>query len=262
MPAEGAIKGSPRPGDNQMMKKLLIALGIVALLGLNLFLVKRYFLHFGLWSRAAKPLPTGAAIEEPRRKAKQDITRLFVDIDRYCEETGIRYYDTGTTDYCIMGRHNWKVDANYENRCRYLMTKYYGLRGDFRVAMVNLDSALVTSGWTRYAGGIPSMLTSYYDRHYGPDRPKPANFPRQYLVQNIPGVSYTRGAFRLMIRSQEADSTDKAFVLRFEDIMAMPHDLSHQEEHAAATDSLVPVILGTNRYVLVIGILREDYFVN
>ena len=104
--------------------------------------------------------------------------------------------------------------------------------------MVQLDSALVASGWTRDAGGIPSTLTGYYDRHYGPDRPKPANFPRQYLVQNIPGLSYTRDAFRLMIRSQEADSTGKVFVLRFEDIMAMPPDLSHQEEHAVDADSL------------------------
>ena len=44
--------------------------------------------------------------------------------------------------------------------------------------------------------------------------------------------------------------------------MGMPHDLSYREEHPANTDSLVPVILDTNRYVLVIGILREDYFVN
>jgi hypothetical protein len=245
-----------------MMKKLLIALGVVALLGLNLFLVKTYFLHFGLRSRAARALPTGAAIEEPRRKANQDITRLFVDIDRYCSQTGIRYYDTGTTDYCMMGRHDWKGDANYENRCRYLVTKYYGFRGDFRIAMVQLDSALIASGWARGGRGIPSMLTEYYDPHYGPDRSKPANFPRQYLVQNIPRVSYTRNAFRLMMRSEEADSTGEAFVLRFEDIMAMPRDLSHQEVHAVDTDSLVPVILERNRYVLVIGILREDYFVN
>ena len=244
------------------MKKLLIALGVVALVGLNLFLVKRYFLHFGLWSRVAKPLPVGAAIEEPRRKANQDITGLFVDIDRYCAQAEIRYYDTGTTDYCMMGRHNWKTDAHYENRCRYLMTKYYGFRGDYRVAMVQLDSALVASGWRREGGGIPSLLTGYYDRHYGPDRPKPSNFPRQYLVQNMPGVSYTRDAFRLMIRAQEADSTGREFVLRFEDVMAMPQDLSHQEVHAVDTDSLVPVILGANRYVLVIGIMREDYFVN
>jgi len=252
----------PLEAQGDSVKKLLIALGVVALVALNLFLVNRYLLHFGLWSRAAKPLPAGAAIEEPRRKANQDITRLFVDIDRFCAQTGIRYYDTGTADYCIMGRHNWKGDAQYENRCRYLMTKYYGFRGDFRVAMVQLDSALVASGWTPYAGGTPSMLTDYYDPHYGPDRPKPVNFRRQYLVQNIPGVSYVRDAFRLTIRSQEADSTGEAFVLRFEDVMGMPHDLSHREEHAVDTDSLVPVVLETNRYVLVIGILREDYFVN
>lgn len=244
-----------------MMKKLLIALAVVALVVLNLFLLKP-ILEFGRRTRTAEPLPAGAAIEEPRRKANQDITRLFVDIDRYCAQAGIRYYDTGTADYCIKGRHDWKTDANYENRCRYLMTKYYGFRGDFRVAMVQLDSALVASGWTRFGGGIPSWLTDYYDRNYGPDRPKPVNFRRQYLVQNMPGVSYTRDAFRLTIRSEEADSTGKAFMFRFEDIMAMPHDLSHQEVHAVDTDSLVPVILETNRYVLVIGILREDYFVN
>src|SRR3989442_15363770 len=44
--------------------------------------------------------------------------------------------------------------------------------------------------------------------------------------------------------------------------MAMPHDLSYQEEHAVDTDSLVPVILEANRYMLVIGILREDCFIN
>jgi hypothetical protein len=82
-----------------------------------------------------------------------------------------------------MGRHNWKVDAQYENRCRYMVTRYHGFRGDFRDAMVQLDSALVASGWMRDAGGID-------------------------------------------------------------------------------TDSLVPVILKTNRYVLVVGVLREDYFVN
>ena len=101
-----------------MMKKLLITLGAVALVVLNLFLVKTFFLHFGLWSRDTKPLPTGTPIDEPRRKANRDIARLFVDIDRYCAQTGIRYYDTGTTDYCMMGRHNWQVDTKYENRCR------------------------------------------------------------------------------------------------------------------------------------------------
>lgn len=244
------------------MKKLGIALGVVALVVLlSPFIVRTYVGHFLLWSREAKRLPVGAAIEEPRRKANQDITRLFVDIDRYCAQTGIHYYASGTTDYCFMGSHNWKVDADYENRCRYLLTKYYGFGGDFRAAMVQLDSALVASGWTPFAGGIPSMLTGYYDRHYGPDRPKPQNFPRQYLVQNIPPVSYTRDAFRLAIRYQEADSTGKA-VLRFEDIVVMPHELSYQEVHAVDTDSLVPILLETNRYMLVIKIMREDYFVN
>jgi hypothetical protein len=88
------------------------------------------------------------------------------------------------------------------------------------------------------------------------------NFRHQYLVQNIPGVSYTRDAFRLMIRSEEADSTGEVTVLRFEDIMPMPREVSHQEVHAVDSDSLVPVILETNRYMLVMGILREDYFVN
>jgi hypothetical protein len=247
------------------MKKLMTAVGVGALVVLVLipFLVRFYISHFALWSRGAKPLAIGAAIEEPRRKAIQDIGQLFVDIDRFCTQSGIRYYDTGTTDYCLMGRHNWKTDAIYENRCRYVVTKYYGFPGDFRVAMVQLDSALVASGWVRYAGGIPSLLSGYYDRHYGPDRPKPMNFPHQYLVQNMPDVSYTRGdTFRLMIRAQEEDTTGKAFVLRFEDVMGMPQDLSFQEEHPANTDSLVPAILDTNRYVLVIGILREDYYVN
>ena len=243
------------------MKKLLIALGALALLGLNVFLVT-FFLHLHLLNRDIKPLPTGVAIEEPRRKANQDITRLFVEIDRYCAQTGIRYYDTGTTDYCMMGQHDFERDTNYENRCRYLVTKYYGFRGDFRVAMVRLDSALVASGWTRDAGGIPNLLSECYDPHYGPDRPKPASFPRQYLVQNFPNASYVRDAFRLMIRSQEADSTGKAFMLRFEDVGVAPDVLSYQAVHAVDTDSLVPVILESNRYVLVIGIVREGYFVN
>jgi hypothetical protein len=245
-----------------MMKKLLIAVGIVALLGFDLFFMTRVFPHLFPRSRAPKPLPTGAAIEEPRRKAIQDISRLFVDIDRYCAQTRIRYYDAGRTDNCEVGQHDWSVDTRYENRCRSLVTKYYGFRGDFRVAMVQLDSALAASGWTRYNGGIPSLLTGYYDRNYGPDRLKPANSTRPYLVQNLPLVSYTRDAFRLMIRSQEADSTGRAPVLRFEDIMPMPREASYEEVHAVDPDSLIPVILETNRYVLVIGILREDYFVN
>ena len=247
------------------MKKLLIAVGVVALVGLNLFFVNWFFMNFKqlpLRSRYAGPLPTGAAIEEPRRRANQDITRLFEGIERYSARTGIQYYDTGTADFCMMGRHNWKVDSNYENRCRYLMTRYYGFRGNFRVAMVQLDSALVASGWARYGGGIPSLLTGYYDPNHAPDRPKPANSRRQYLVQNMPGVSYTRDAFRLTIRSEEADSTGWESPLRFEDFMPGPLDLSYREVHAVDTDSLVPVILDSNRYVLVIGIMREDYFVN
>jgi hypothetical protein len=65
-----------------------------------------------------------------------------------------------------------------------------------------------------------------------------------------------------MIRSQEPDSTGKVFVLPFEYVSAMSRDLSYDEVHAAKLDSLGSIIFARNRYMLVIGILRDDYFVN
>jgi len=220
------------------------------------------YVGMALWSRPAKPLPRGTVLAEARAGASGEVARLFEDIDRYCAEAGIRYYETGMVDYCIRGKHNWKTDANCENRCRYQTIKYYGLSGDFGDAMRGLDSALLTAGWTGRGSGLEWILTDYCGPHYGPDKPKPTNFPRQYLVQNMPGASYTRGNFRLTIRAQEADSTGREFVLRFEDVMAMPHDLSHRNERVVATDSLVPVILASHRYMLVIGVMADDYFVN
>jgi hypothetical protein len=108
------------------------------------------------------------------------------------------------------------------------------------------------------------MLTQYYDPHYGPDKPKPLNFPRQYLVQNIPASTYTRDSLRLFIRYEEADSTGEAFVLRFEDLatMMMERDVSHRDVRGPDALRLAATILEKNRYVLVIGIMAEDYFVN
>jgi hypothetical protein len=114
---------------------------------------------------------------------------MFEDVDAYCAQAAFTYYDAGTLDYCYVGHHNWKVDAQFNNQCRYLVTKYYGFSGDFRVEMTQLDNALVARGWARYGGGLRSMLTGYYDRWYGPDKPKPANFRDQHLVSNIPGVT-------------------------------------------------------------------------
>ena len=244
-----------------MTRKLAVVVGIVVVVALAFGLGVIFFVSRGFRSTPSRPLPTGAVITEARLKAHRDVERLFRDVGVYCSRAPFTHYDTGTLDYCEVGQHNWKIHATFNNRCRYQVTKYYGFSGDFRVEMSQLDSALIAWGWTRFGGGLPSMLSGYYDRWYGPDKPKPANFPRQYLVSNIPGVSYTRGPFRLFIRYEERDPTGQSASVPF-DVLPMPWELSHQEARVVDTRALFPAILEKNRYVLVIGIMAEDYFVN
>lgn len=205
-----------------MRRKLVVVLGIVVVgVVLACVYVTQYLPSQIFWSRPTQPVPTEGAIVEARAKATREVTGLFRDVDAHCAQAGLKYYDTGTLDSCYPGHHNWKVNAPFENRCRYSMVKYYGFGGDFRVAMMSLDGALVAAGWERYAGGLPSILTGYYDPSYGPDKPKPPNFPKQYLVSDIPGAAYNRGgagprqtwpppmALRLFVRYEERDPTGR-----------------------------------------------------
>jgi len=246
-----------------MKRTVVIVLGVLAVVVLAYVGGSYVLVRAALWSRSSRPLPAGTVLADARAKASRQVAREFEAIDRHCARSAIAYYDSGMQDYCLVGHHNWQVDAVFNNRCRYVVLKYYGFDGDFRVAMSQLDTALVASGWARYGGGLQSMLAGYYDRWYGPDKPKPQNFPRQYLVQNIPASSYTRDSLRLFVRYEEADSTGKAFVLRFEDMATMmERDLSHRDVRGPDASRLAATILEKNRYVLVIGIMAEDYFVN
>jgi hypothetical protein len=254
-------KTAPPDRRSRMKRKLAVALGTVVFIVLAIVVGAMFLYSRMLYSRPSKPLPTGPVITEARWKANRDIARLFQDVEAHCAKAAFTYYDTGTLDYCYVGDHNWKVNAPYNNRCRYLVTKYYGFNGDFRVEMTALDTALVELGWARYGGGLRSLLTGYYDPWYGPDKPKPGNFRDQYLVSNMPGVQYTRGSFKLFIRYEEHDPLGKSSSLPFEAIAGMG-DLSHQEARIVDTRALFPTILEENRYVLVIGIMADDYFVN
>jgi hypothetical protein len=244
-----------------MKRKLAVVLGIIAIVVLAFGLWAMLDVPRGFHSTPSKPLPTGPAITEARMKAHRDVAQLFRDVEAYCSRPAFTFYDTSTLDYCEVGRNDWRIHSTFNNRCRYYVTKYYGFSGDFRFEMLRLDSALVAWGWTRAGGGLRSMLSQYYDPYYGSDKPKPVNFPHQYIVSNMPSVSYTRGTFRCFIRYEESDPSGRAVSAPFE-VVPAPWELSHQEARIVDTRALFPTILEKNRYVLVIGIMAEDYFVN
>ena len=157
---------------------------------------------------------------------------------------------------------NFEVKDSYAYRCSLRVTRYYGTGGDFRQLLVNLEHALGSQGWK--GGDLQSVVSDYYDRNYGPGKPKPANPLSRgtYLVSDLPSpIPYRKGALELSMGYAERPTTD---LLSLELLQQVGHsggatpffDRRQLVDVAAAFRSLT----ADHPYFVAIA-LETDYFV-
>jgi hypothetical protein len=171
----------------------------------------------------------------------------------------------GLHDECYKGQHNFEVKDPYAYRCSLRITRYYGADGDFRQLLLDLDRTLATLGWK--GGDLPRVVQDYYDRYYGPGKPKPANpsFDRaggMYLVSDLPPpTTYRKSGLDLSLRYAERATTD---LLPLELLQQVGHDagatsIADQRRLVDAT-AVFRSVAAAHPYLVAIA-AETDYFV-
>jgi hypothetical protein len=157
-----------------------------------------------------KRKPDPAKLEPQRTAAERDARRA---LDQLGASVGLTTAPPPSWealhDQCYQGQHNFAVQDSYAYRCSLRITRYYGAGGDFRQLLGGLDRTLASQGWK--GGDLQRVVSNYYDRYFGPGKPKPADpsLHGTYLISNLPQpLPYRRGTLELSIGYAERATTD------------------------------------------------------
>jgi hypothetical protein len=171
----------------------------------------------------------------------------------------------GLHDECYRGQHNFEVKDPYAYRCSLRITRYYGAGGDFRQLLLDLDSTLTAQGWK--GGDLPRVVADYYDRYYGPGKPKPANpSPGRaggiYLISDLPApLPYRKGGLDLSLRYAERATTD---LLTLELVQQVNHDAGGtpiwDQRRFADAAAVFRSVTAAHPYLVAVAV-ETDYFV-
>ncbi|HVE75235.1 MAG TPA: hypothetical protein VND22_00525 [Actinomycetota bacterium] len=82
---------------------------------------------------------------DPRSKLYPILTRSLDSA--VSEETFVEFPPEGRHDLCFEGQNNWKIQDGYAYRCDLKITRFYGVTGDLRAALLSLDLSLQSEGF-------------------------------------------------------------------------------------------------------------------
>jgi hypothetical protein len=152
----------------------------------------------------AMPDFSASPITDDRQKTAADLAR---DFDALLQPAGLTYYRQATDDRCYQGQHNYEVSDDYLYRCSYRLTRFYGFDAEFRSTLLAFDKTLQTKGWRADTNhSLSWMITNYYDRYYGPAKPKLNSYPNGYFVSDLPRASYAKDITSMNIEFAESGS--------------------------------------------------------
>lgn len=259
---------SELPAKHKKRKKILI---IIVLVIISIPLIGYLLLYIAL-SGGIKgvisdlkpaPNPESSGIILKRNSAKDSTGNSFAELDK---EFGLTNFATSTHDRCFEGQNNWKVQDGYAHRCTYRVTKFYGFNGDFRQQLINLEQQIIDSGWeSADSSGFPmkEIMEHYYDKYYGSDKPTPRNFPKGYLVSNLPTPTggYSKDREVLEIEYAEKATEDYSQIEYAQNVSGDTLFETYEKKDFQDISSIFKNITQDNKFVLVISI-QKDYFEN
>jgi hypothetical protein len=208
---------------------------------------------------ARRPDPAGLAPQrsEAGRRLRSSVDRLAVPLHLAPASPAWE----AVTDACYAGQHNFEVKDPFAYRCTLRITRYFGADGDFRELLLGLGQQLEARGWR--GGDLPRIVTDYYDRYYGPGKPKPGNLspPGAYLVSSLPTpVPYRTDGMTLTMAYAERATTDLSSLdslQRATDVIAGP--TFYRRERFVDAGAVFRSVTAAHPYLLAIA-AESHYF--
>jgi hypothetical protein len=116
-----------------------------------------------------------------------------------------RYQATSTQDTCYDGANNWKHQDGFAHRCTLRVMNFYGVDGDFRKTMMDIEKTLLASGWrSNNYDNTPNMEWSLDNKFVFAEGRR----TERHLSPNPGNIySYYKDELSLDIRSAERGAT-------------------------------------------------------
>ncbi|MET0532935.1 MAG: hypothetical protein ABW171_01815 [Steroidobacter sp.] len=150
---------------------------------------------------------TGDEITRKRVAMTQAIDAAFATLDA---NKNFAPHATATHDRCYREKDNWKYKRSFAHSCRFRVTHFYGMNGDFLTTMLGLENQLAADGWKLPHYTLREVMTNPYDGFLG-DRPPyiTRTTNGKPLVSNLrPPDGYKKGKLTLEIIFAERETTD------------------------------------------------------
>lgn len=251
-----------KSSSKKKWRKILINLSF--LIGVPLLISLLVAISFvGNINLKPDPNPTGKKLTMERNAAQEAIQNKFTEVEKIAY---YQHYDTSTADYCFKGRNDQKSKDEFEYRCEYRVTKFYGFNSDFLQEILRLEQDLVRLGWrivghaednTDQLQGVNQL--DYYHAVNNGKEPLPYGYPDGYFVSYL-GWSYTKDTIYLDLAFTERDSVDHSSIDRVQIGIGSSLE-AYQNTDLRDSKTLVPKITKDNKYVIAISI-GEEYFRN
>jgi hypothetical protein len=215
---------------------------------------------FDLSSADSKKSPDPLTLTSERAQTAANIVAIQEEIKKRNDK--FTYFAQSIHDQCYLGQNNWKVKEGYSNRCSYRVTYFYGFNGDFKEVMSEFDDDLLKSGWEAPSTfSLKYIFQHYYDSFYGADKPKPGNFPDQYLVSDMPKTGYQKDSLVLSVVYAEKKTKDLFEVDSAQNILRGGLLEFYENKEFQDVKKLFNEITLNNEYVVTLSI-QDDYFEN
>ncbi len=151
--------------------KTVAMLVLAILVGVPLLVYVEIEIGIGNTIRNLQPKPdfNSPEIVGQREEVKAAIDASFAALDA---GTDFIRHAASTHDRCFRGQDNWHKRRSYDHSCRFRVTHFYGINGDFAAQMMGLDTLLNANGWTT-AGSttLREMVTRAHDAPRGDNIP-------------------------------------------------------------------------------------------
>lgn len=203
--------------------------------------------------------PNSNSVVSRRSATQQSIKNAFQEIET---ASGLSSLPVSMHDVCYSGQHSWKTQDEYAHRCEYRVTKYYGFNNDFKQYMLGFDTKVRSKLWTPAEGGptMQSMMSSYYDVYYGPDKPKTLAFGDDFSVSSLPEPGYRNNTQDMELKF--ADKKTKFIdILDYFQNISSPYPDIYEKKSLQDINAGFSALTQNSQFIVAIAI-QQSYFQN
>ncbi len=245
--------------------KLLLIIATVVFVIIVAILISLFVGISGGKNKALVETGLGPKAEKLDAERTTAIKLLITEQEALLNKKTFTFYDKSTHDVCYKGQHNFKIKSPFAYKCVYKMTYYYGFGDDLKTKMLNVEKEIDNQGWTPFGNNrISNILSEYFDRYYGPTKPKPEAFPH-YMVSDMPPAIYTKSdvEHRLEIFFAERGTTtnNASQIVYLQETLnrGLVSQRQYESKNFLDAKRLIDEITSKNKFVLVVTMEKVYY---